>query len=97
MTLDETAIPVREAVRGVSEILGLDPLYFANEGRLVAVVPAARAQAALEAMRAHPAGAEAAVVGEVGAQPAGTVVMRTRFGAERIVDMLVGEQLPRIC
>ncbi|MDT0636288.1 hydrogenase expression/formation protein HypE [Spectribacter hydrogenoxidans] len=97
VNLDEPAIPVREAVRGVSEILGLDPLYFANEGKLVAVVPAAKADAALAAMRAHPAGADAAVIGEISAKPAATVIMHTAFGGERIVDMLVGEQLPRIC
>jgi hydrogenase expression/formation protein HypE len=95
--LDERAIPVREAVRGVSEILGLDPLYYANEGKLVAVVPAARAAAALAALRAHPAGADAALIGEIASEPAGNVILHTAFGGERIVDMLVGEQLPRIC
>ncbi len=97
INLDEPTIPVREAVRGVSEILGLDPLYFANEGKLVALVPAAQADAALAAMRAHPAGRDAAIIGEVGDKPRGTVIMHTAFGGERIVDMLVGEQLPRIC
>lgn len=97
INLDEPAIPVREAVRGVAEILGLDPLYFANEGKLVAVVPAARAEAALDAMRRHPAGRDAAIVGEVSDSPRGSVIMHTGFGGERIVDMLVGEQLPRIC
>jgi hydrogenase expression/formation protein HypE len=95
--LDEQAIPIREAVRGVSEILGLDPLYYANEGKLVAVVPAARAAAALAALRAHPAGTDAALIGEISSGPAGNVVLHTAFGGERIVDMLVGEQLPRIC
>jgi len=95
--LHEASIPVREAVRGVAEILGLDPLYFANEGKLVALVPAAHAPAALQAMRAHPAGRDAAIIGEVGNTPAGIVSLRTAFGGERIVDMLVGEQLPRIC
>lgn len=97
MQLDEAAIPVRDEVRGVSEILGLDPLYYANEGVLVAVVPASCAESALAALRAHPAGARAALIGEVTAAPAGRVVMRSGFGGERIVDMLVGEQLPRIC
>lgn len=97
VNLDEPTIPVREAVRGVSEILGLDPLYFANEGKLVALVPAAQADAALAAMRAHPAGRDAAIIGEVGDSPKGSVIMHTAFGGERIVDMLVGEQLPRIC
>lgn len=95
--LDEAAIPVREAVRGVSEILGLDPLYYANEGKLVAVVPADRADAALAAMRAHPAGRDSAMIGEVSDSPAGSVILHTGFGGGRIVDMLVGEQLPRIC
>jgi hydrogenase expression/formation protein HypE len=93
----ERALPIREVVRGACEILGLDPLYLANEGKLVAVVPAPDADRVLAAMRAHPAGAEAAIVGEVTREPAGMVVMETAFGGERIVDMLVGEQLPRIC
>lgn len=95
--IDERAVPVREPVRGLCEILGLDPLYLANEGRLVAVVPSAGAERALATMRAHPAGTDAAVIGEVRAAPRGTVVMTSSFGGERIVDMLVGEQLPRIC
>lgn len=95
--LEETAIPVHEAVRGVAEILGLDPLYFANEGTLVALVPDERAEAALAAMRRHPAGRNAALIGRVGNAPEGAVIMHTGFGGERIVDMLVGEQLPRIC
>ncbi|MFM0593477.1 MULTISPECIES: hydrogenase expression/formation protein HypE [Paraburkholderia] len=99
--LDETALPLREPVQGACEILGLDPLYLANEGKLVAVVPADAAQQVLTAMRAHPAGREAAVIGTVeacdeGAEE-GLVVMQTTFGGQRIVDMLVGEQLPRIC
>ncbi|WP_166265491.1 hydrogenase expression/formation protein HypE [Marinobacter caseinilyticus] len=97
ITLNEPTIPVREAVWGVSEILGLDPLYFANEGKLVAVVPAAYAGAVLAAMRSHPAGADAAIIGDVSASPEGCVIMHTAFGGERIVDMLVGDQLPRIC
>ena len=97
MRIEERALPVREDVRGMCEILGLDPLYLANEGKLVAVVPGEAAEAALAAMRAHPAGREAAVIGEVTAEPAGTVVLKTAFGGERLVDMLVGEQLPRIC
>ncbi|VVN81123.1 hydrogenase expression/formation protein HypE [Pseudomonas fluorescens] len=97
VNLDEPTIPVREAVKGVSEILGLDPLYFANEGKLVAVVPGHLAEAALTAMRTHPAGVDAAIIGEIGASPVGCVIMHTAFGGERIVDMLIGEQLPRIC
>lgn len=95
--LDESALPVRDEVRGVCEILGLDPLYLANEGKLVAVVPAEASDALLNAMRSHPAGRDSAIVGEVGPSPAGRVLISTLFGGERVVDMLVGEQLPRIC
>lgn len=97
MCIDEAQLPVRDEVRGVCAILGLDPMYFANEGKLVAVVPGDRAASVLAAMRAHPAGAHAAILGQVATQPAGLVTLRTRFGGERIVDMLVGDQLPRIC
>ena len=97
MRLREEALPIREEVRGACEILGLDPLYMANEGKLVAVVAAEAAEAVLAAMRAHPAGKDAAIVGEVCAAPAGQVVLHTAFGGQRVVDMLVGEQLPRIC
>jgi len=95
--LREAAVPVNETVRGACEILGLDPLYLANEGKLVAVVPATHADAVLLAMRAHPAGRDAAIVGEVTAEPSGRVILSTAFGGDRVVDMLVGEQLPRIC
>lgn len=95
--LFENQIPVRHEVRGVCEILGLDALYFANEGKLVAVVPGDHADAVLDAMRAHPAGADAAIIGEVVEGYAGRVLIQTGFGGERILDMLVGEQLPRIC
>ena len=95
--LQEQALPIRPEVRGACEMLGLDVLYMANEGKLVAVVPRSHADAVLAAMRAHPAGRDAAIVGEVLAQPAGHVVLNTAFGGERVVDMLVGEQLPRIC
>lgn len=97
ISLQEAALPLQVAVKGACEILGLDPLYLANEGKLVAVVPAADAPVVLAAMRAHPDGAESAIVGEVVASPAGTVLLQTGFGGQRIVDMLVGEQLPRIC
>jgi hydrogenase expression/formation protein HypE len=93
----ETAIPVRDEVKGACEILGLDPLYLANEGKLIALVPARCAQRLLAAMHGHPAGTHAAIIGEVVAQPAGIVILKTEFGGRRIVDMLVGEQLPRIC
>jgi len=95
--LDEAAIPLRPEVRGVCEILGLDPLYLANEGKLLAVVPAEYADAVLKAMQSHPAGKDSACIGEVMDQPEGTVILKTGFGGQRIVDMLVGEQLPRIC
>jgi len=94
---DETSIPVCEPVKGVCEILGLDPLYMANEGKLVAVVPRECADQVLAAMRMHPAGRDSAIIGEVSAEPDGVVLLRTVFGGERIVDMLIGEQLPRIC
>jgi hydrogenase expression/formation protein HypE len=97
VSIDEARIPVRPEVDGVCEILGLDPLYLANEGTLVTVVPPAEAGAALAAMRAHADGAEAAAIGEIKAGPAGDVVMRTRFGSERLVDLMIGDQLPRIC
>jgi hydrogenase expression/formation protein HypE len=84
-------------VKGFCEILGLDPLYLANEGKIVAVVPAAEQDAALDAMRGHPLGAAACAIGRVCAGEAGRVTMQTVFGGRRIVDMLVGEQLPRIC
>lgn len=95
--VQELFLPLREEVKGACEILGLDPLYLANEGKLVAIVPAAAAQNVLATMRGHPAGVHAAIIGEVTEQPAGVVVLHTGFGGQRIVDMLVGEQLPRIC
>jgi hydrogenase expression/formation protein HypE len=97
MVLDEPAIPVPGPVRAACELLGLDPLHVANEGKLVAIVPAGGADAVLAAMRARPEGAEAARIGEVVADHPGMVTIRTIVGSERIVDMLVGEQLPRIC
>lgn len=95
--LDESSLPVREEVQGVCEILGLDPLYLANEGKLVAVVPQTHAEVVLEAMKSHPAGKDASIVGEVIPSPPGLVLMQTALGSDRIVDMLVGDQLPRIC
>ena len=93
----EDLIPVREEVKGACEILGLDPLYVANEGKLVAVVSADVADRVVARMREHAYGRDARVIGEVKAEPQGIVAMRTGFGGTRIVDMLVGEQLPRIC
>ncbi len=95
--IDEKATPLREEVKGFCEILGLDPLYLANEGKIACIVPEAEAAAALGAMRAHPLGRDAAIIGRVTDRRPGRVVMQTVFGGRRIVDMLVGEQLPRIC
>jgi hydrogenase expression/formation protein HypE len=95
--LDEADLPIRPAVNGACEILGIDPLYVANEGKLVAVVPPQEADAALAALRAHPLGPDAALIGEIRADPPGMVVINTGFGGNRIVDMLAGDPLPRIC
>jgi hydrogenase expression/formation protein HypE len=97
MVLDEPSIPIPGPVRAACELLGLDPLHVANEGKLVAMVPAASVGPVLAAMRALPEGAEAARIGDVVADHPGMVTMHTLVGSERIVDMLVGEQLPRIC
>ncbi len=97
VAIREEAIPVRDEVRGASEILGIDPLYVANEGKLVAVVAAGDASAVLAALRAHPLGQHAAIIGEVRAEPPGMVFMHTAFGGSRVVDMLIGDPLPRIC
>jgi hydrogenase expression/formation protein HypE len=93
----EDDIPVREEVKGACEILGLDPLYVANEGKLLAIVSPGVAGPILERMRANPYGSAACIIGEVKEEPRGIVAMATGFGGTRIVDMLVGEQLPRIC
>jgi hydrogenase expression/formation protein HypE len=95
--VEETAVPIRDAVRGACELLGLDPLYVANEGKLVAIVDPGSAENALSALRAHENGREAAIIGRVTIEHHQRVVLRTAFGARRIMDMLVGEQLPRIC
>jgi len=97
VVVDEAAVPMRPEVRGASEILGIDPLYVASEGRFVAVVDGAHADAALAALRAHPLGAEAAVIGTVKDDPPTLVLLKTEFGGTRIVDMLIGDPLPRIC
>lgn len=97
MRLRESAIPVREPVRALCEFLGLDPLYVANEGKLLAICPAEAAETLLAAMRDHPLGREAAIIGEVVADDHGFVEMETVFGGRRLVDWLSGEQLPRIC
>jgi hydrogenase expression/formation protein HypE len=95
--LDEAVIPIRPEVRGACEMLGLDPLYVANEGKLVAVVPREDADRVLQAMRAHPLGKNAARIGEVVADNHRMVILRSVVGGERVVTMLAGEQLPRIC
>ncbi|MFE5857074.1 hydrogenase expression/formation protein HypE [Streptomyces sp. NPDC056500] len=95
--IEERAVPVPPQVRNACAILGLDPLYVANEGKLVAFVPREEADAVLAAMRAHPLGAGAAVIGECVAEHPGMVVARTGFGGTRVVDLPLGEQLPRIC
>ena len=97
MHIRERAVPVREAVRGACEILGIDPLYVANEGKLVAFVEHQAAQAVLAAMHGHPLGREAAIVGQVVEDPRHYVIAETDFGGTRIVDMLAGDPLPRIC
>jgi hydrogenase expression/formation protein HypE len=95
--LDEDRLPLAPQVQGACELLGIDPLHVACEGKFAAVVPAGEAAAAVAALRAHPLGRDAAVVGEIRAEPAGVVALRTPFGGTRIVDMLVGDPLPRIC
>jgi hydrogenase expression/formation protein HypE len=97
IVIEESAVPVAPAVQAACELLGLDPLYIANEGKLVAVVPPGDAGAVLAAMKKHKYGRKAAVIGEVVAQHPGRVVMKTALGASRIIDMPVGELLPRIC
>jgi hydrogenase expression/formation protein HypE len=97
IALDERALPIRREVVGACEILGIDPLYVANEGKFVAVVGPDAAAVALDVLRGDPAGRDAAIVGEVTAGAGGLVVLETTFGGSRIVDMLVGDPLPRIC
>jgi hydrogenase expression/formation protein HypE len=97
IVLYEEAIPVRDSVRGACELLGLDPLHIANEGQFLAIVSAEHADAALQALRATPGGEEAAAIGEIREQPESAVLVTTRYGGSRIVDMLVGDPLPRIC
>jgi hydrogenase expression/formation protein HypE len=97
VVLEESALPVAPAVVGACDLLGIDPLYVANEGKVVAIVAPGDVDAALAAMRADPIGAAAVVIGEIAPEPEGIVVLRTTFGGTRIVDMLVGDPLPRIC
>jgi hydrogenase expression/formation protein HypE len=97
VVVDETLLPIAPAVVGACDLLGIDPLYVANEGKVVAVVAPDEAEAALAAMRSHPLGANATRIGEIVAEPQAIVVLLTSFGGTRIVDMLVGDPLPRIC
>jgi hydrogenase expression/formation protein HypE len=97
VVLDETKLPIAPAVNGACDLLGIDPLYVANEGKLIAVVPPDQADAALAALQSHPLGRDAAVIGEIRDDPQRVVVLLTAFGGTRIVDMLVGDPLPRIC
>ncbi len=97
MRLDENTIPVKPQVAAACELLGLDPLYVANEGKLICICPREQTETVLAAMRAHPQGQDAAIIGEVTDDPHGFIEMRTRFGGNRVVDWLAGEQLPRIC
>ena len=97
MLLQERDIPVRETVKGACEILGLDPLYVANEGKLIAIVAAEAADEIVQRMRQHPLGAAAVAIGEVVADHAGMVLMKTEIGGTRVLDVMFGEQLPRIC
>jgi len=97
IVIDERKLPVQDAVRAACELLGMDPIYVANEGKLIAIVPPADADRLLARMRAHPQGRQAAIIGHVTADHPGIVAARTGIGGTRIVDMMVGEQLPRIC
>jgi hydrogenase expression/formation protein HypE len=97
LVLDEDRLPVEPQVLGACDMLGIDPLYVANEGKFVAIVAPDEADAAVAAMRTHPQGVRATVVGEILPEPNGIVALRTSFGGSRIVDMLVGDPLPRIC
>ena len=97
MTVEEGDVPVHDQVRGASEMLGYDVFQVANEGKMVVIVPADQAEAALTAMKSAPYGEDAAIIGSVAEENPGKVYVRTGFGAKRIMDMLVGEQLPRIC
>ncbi|PZV28118.1 MAG: hydrogenase expression/formation protein HypE [Snowella sp.] len=95
--IQEDVLPIQEEVAGLCELLGLDPLYLANEGKLVVVVPRSRAKIVLQTMQNHPLGKESQMIGEAIAHPPGIVLLKTAFGTERILDMLSGDQLPRIC
>jgi len=95
--INEDVLPIQAEVAGLCELLGLDPLYLANEGKLVLVVPRSGAEIVLQTMQNHPLGKESQIIGEVISSPPGIVLLKTAFGTERILDMLSGDQLPRIC
>jgi len=95
--MHENKLPVSEQVKGACEILGLDPLYIANEGKILVFVPAEESDRVLEAMRSHPKGKNSCIIGAVSDKSRGLVRMKTSIGSTRIVDMISGEQLPRIC
>jgi hydrogenase expression/formation protein HypE len=97
VVVDEGSLPVRDEVRGASELLGIDPMYVACEGRMVAIVDGEQVDDALAALRAEPDGTEATVIGRIGDDPPGLVLLKTAFGGTRIMDLLVGDPLPRIC
>jgi hydrogenase expression/formation protein HypE len=97
IVIDQRSIPVRESVKGACEVLGLDPLYVANEGKLLAFVVPEMAEAVLDRMRQHPLGRAAAIIGEVVDTHPGMVLMKTEIGGTRVLDVMFGEQLPRIC
>ena len=97
IVVEERSVPIHEPVRAASELLGLDPLYVANEGKLIAIVAEQDAERVLAAMRRHPLGREAALIGRVVAEHPKRVVLTTVLGTQRLLDMLTGEQLPRIC
>jgi hydrogenase expression/formation protein HypE len=97
MMLRERSIPVRESVKGACEVLGLDPLYVANEGKLLAIIRPEMAEAVRQQMREHPLGQDAAIIGEVVTDHPGMVLMKTEIGGTRVLDVMFGEQLPRIC
>jgi hydrogenase expression/formation protein HypE len=97
MMIEEDKIPVRESVRGICELLGLDPLYLANEGKLIAICPPGEAEPLLEVIKTHPLGKNAEIIGRVTDENPKRVILHTLIGGHRILDMLTGTQYPRIC
>jgi hydrogenase expression/formation protein HypE len=95
--IEEEQVPVRESVKGISELLGLDPLYLANEGKLIAICPSEESERLLKAMKSHPFGGNAEIIGNVTEENRKRVILHTLIGGHRILDMLTGGQYPRIC